>query len=123
MIKHKYLLLFYAIISIAFYACHITDEKFTTPKWLNGDGLQFPLRDDVLNDLVQHYKLKGMTYKQVQHLLGNPDGRDSVSFRYQIIETYNNMGNHNHVKNLVLYMGKDSIITKFEVYDWKLKKK
>ena len=64
-----------------------------------------------------------MTYKQVQHLLGDPDWADSVSFHYQIIETFNNMRKRDHIKNLVFYMGKDSIITKYEVYDWKLKKK
>jgi hypothetical protein len=63
-----------------------------------------------------------MTYKQVQHLLSYPDGRDSVSFYYQVIETYNNMGKKDHIKNLVFNMGKDSIITKYTIYDKEFKK-
>ncbi len=121
MIKLKNIFLFCFIIA-ALSACQRHD-KFTTEKWLNGDGLQFPYRDDILNDLIKRDTLKGMTYKQVQHLLGDPDWADSVSFHYQIIETFNNMRKRDHIKNLVFYMGKDSIITKYEVYDWKLKKK
>jgi hypothetical protein len=102
--------------------CH-TSEPFTTEKWMKGDGLQFPLRDDIMDDLLKNHKLKGMNYHEVTHLLSDPDGRDSVSFYYQIIETFNNMHQHDHTKNLVFYMGKDSIITRFEIYDKKFKKK
>jgi len=112
----------FCLVLAALTACH-THDNFSTEKWLNGDGLQFPYRDNILDDLIQHHKLKGMTYKEVQHLLGDPDGVDSTGFHYQVIETFNNMRKHDHIKNLVFYMGKDSIITKYEVYDWKLKKK
>jgi len=120
MIKLKPLFL-YSILFITLTGCHKA-TKFTTPQWKEGDGLQFPLRNDMLDDLVKNYKLKGMTYKQVQHLLSYPDGMDSVSFYYEIIETYNNLGKHAHVKNLVFYMGKDSIITGFKIYDKQFKK-
>ena len=123
MFKPKIIL---ALLSLtALLSCHRSTEQFTTEKWLSGDGLQFPLRDDILDDLVQHYKLKGLTYKEVHHLLGYPNWSDSTKhqFYYQIIETRNNMHKFDHIKNLVFYMNKDSIVTRFEVYDHHFKYK
>jgi hypothetical protein len=119
--KLKNIILIFSVLFIAFTACHRNDN-FTTEKWKSGDGLQFPLRNEILDDLVKTHQLKGLTYKQVQHLLNYPDGRDSVSFYYQIIETYNNSGKRKYIKNLVLYMGKDSIITRFTIFEKKFKK-
>jgi len=121
MIKLKTIPLFCSLLFIAFTGCHQA-TKFNTPQWKVGDGLDFPLRNDMLDDLVKNYHLKGMTYKQVQHLLSYPEGSDSASFYYEIIETYNNMARHEHVKRLVFYMGKDSVITGFKIYDKHFKK-
>lgn len=117
MLGSKHILLILMLAGLC--SCHRTNPDFTTEKWLNGDGLQYPLRNDILDDLVQHHKLKGLTYKEVHHLLGYPNWSDSVKgeFYYQIIETRNNMRKFDHIKNLVFYMGKDSVITRFEVYD------
>jgi hypothetical protein len=119
--KHQLVILIFAAIVTLFTACHRNDN-FTTEKWKSGDGLQFPLRNEILDDLIKTHPLKGMTYKQVQHLLSYPDGRDSVSFYYQIIETYNNLGKRKYIKNLVLYMKKDSVITGFKVVEKSFKK-
>jgi len=107
------------------FSCYRSKQPFTTEKWLSGDGLQYPLRDEMIDDLVQHYKLKGLTYKEVHHLLGYPNWSDSTKheFYYQIIETHNNMHKLDHVKNLVFYISKDSIVTRFEVYDHHFKYK
>jgi len=115
------IVLFCCISSVVLFGCH-RNEPFTTEKWKSGDGLQFPLRNSILEDLTQHHQLKGMTYKQVQHLLSYPDNRDSAALYYQVIETYNNLGKRDHIKNLVLYMNKDSVITRFEIYEKTFKK-
>ena len=110
-----------SLVTLGLTACH-REDNFTTEKWKNGDGLQFPLRNEILDDLIKTHALKGMTYKQMQHLLSYPDGRDSVSFYYQIIETYNNLGKRKYIKNLVLYVRKDSVITDFKVVEKHFKK-
>src|ERR1700743_443175 len=107
--QHIIALLLFTVL----FSCHGgSNTPFTTQQWLIGDGLQYPLRDDMLNDLVQHHKLKGLTYKEVHHLLGYPDWSDSTQhkFYYQIIETRNNMHKLDHVKNLVFYLDKDSTV-------------
>jgi len=113
------------LLLTALFSCHPGGQKFTTEKWLIGDGLQFPLRDDIVDDLIKNYKLKGLTYKEVHHLLGYPNWSDSTKheFYYQIIEKHNNMRQPDHIKNLVFYMTKDSIVTRFEVYDHHFKYK
>jgi hypothetical protein len=121
MIKFTKILLFSVFILVTISGCR-HEQKFTTVKWLSGDGLDFPERDDIVDNLLQSYKLQGMTYKQVHHLLGYPQWSDSTSFYYQVLSTYTNKLKHNHVKNLVFYMGKDSIITKVALYDNKVKK-
>jgi len=120
MSRLKTIFLFSTLVMAILTSCHRNDN-FTTEKWMSGDGLQFPLRNEVLDDLLKTHPLKGLTYKQVQHLLSYPNGRDSVSFYYQIIETYNNRGTKNHIKNLVLYMGKDSVITAFKIVEKRFK--
>jgi len=121
MLKNSLIILFCLVIFTTISGCHST-AQFSTVKWLSGDGIDFPERSDIVDDLVQTYKLKGMNYKQVQHLLGYPQGRDSVSFYYQVESTYTNKLKHDHIKNLVFYMGKDSIISKVVIYDNKVKK-
>jgi hypothetical protein len=113
-----WLIYFFAVIAIS--GCHQM-QKFDREKWNSGDGLDYPMRDDIVDDLVQNHKLKGLKYWGVIHLLKYPQSRDSVSFSYQIISTYTNTFKHNHIKNLVLYMGKDSIISRVAIYDNKAK--
>ncbi len=120
MIKFTKILSVCLLASALISGCHQT-QKFDREKWNSGDGLDYPMRDDIVDDLVQNHKLKGLKYWGVIHLLKYPQSRDSVSFSYQIISTYTNTFKHNHVKNLVLYMGKDSIINRVEIYDNKAK--
>jgi len=120
--KLKIPVVFCFLILASLAGCKRTNGVFTTQKWLEGDGLKFPLRDELLDDLVQHHKLKGVKYNEIQHLLGYPDGQDSESFYYQVVETLTNMHKPEHIKKLVFYMGKDSVITRFEVYDKTFKK-
>lgn len=109
---------FFIILS----GCH-KDDKFSTEKWDTGDGLDFPLRNQIVDDLVHNHQLKGLKFPQVFHLLKYPEYRDSVTFYYQILNTYNNLHKHDHIKKLIFYMGKDSVVNKVELYDNKAQPK
>jgi hypothetical protein len=100
----------------AFTACN-RNKKFDKQQWAYTDGIDYPLRDKMVNDLVDNHPLKGLKYSQVIQLLGYPQGNDSISFYYQIENTYTNTGKRDQLKKLIFYMGKDSIITKTELYD------
>jgi hypothetical protein len=102
--------------------CH-KEEKFSTEKWDTGDGLDFPLRNQIVGDLLHNHRLKGLKYPQVVHLLKYPGYRDSVTFYYEILNTYTNLHKHNHIKKLIFYIGKDSVVNKVELYDNKTQPK
>jgi len=82
-----------------------------------GDGLDFPIRNQIVDDLLHNYKLKGLKYPQVRHLLRYPQYMDSTKFSYELISTHTNLLKPDHIKNLIFYMTKDSVVTKVELYD------
>jgi len=118
MLRNTFSILLIAMLFVAFSGCH-REQKFSREQWdmSKDDGLTFHLRDGIVNDLLKNYKLKGVKYKEIVHLLRYPQFKDSTHFYYEIIDTHDNMHRPDHVKNLVFYMGKDSIITKVALYD------
>jgi len=94
--------------------------KFDKEKWRAGDGLNYKMRDNVLDDLLENYKLVGMNYKDVIRLLGKPDETDSLKTSYQIINTlgeYNPKNKPVYKKYLEFYFNKDSVVTRTNVYE------
>ena len=97
-------------------------QKFTREKWSYGDGLDYPSRKAVLDDLLANHKIVGLTHYEVIQLLGSPQYRDTSNFKYsyQIEDTgikYNPKKKPVYIKNLVLYFSKDSIVTKTDIYE------
>ena len=99
-------------------------KKFDRQKWSYGDGLNYPLRDNIVNDLLKTHQLKGMTYRQVIDTLGGPQRRDTLQLSYQIIDNSSEYSRKKpiHKKNLILYFNKDSVVVKAEMYDHTNKK-
>lgn len=96
------------------------NKKFDRQSWSYGDGLDYPLRDDIVDDLMANHHIKGLTYRQVIDSLGSPQRRDSLKFTYQVIDNsfnYNAKKKDIRKKNLIVYFGKDSVVTRFEIYD------
>ena len=118
MLKYVLSISLVAVTIVAFSGCH-REQNFTREKWdmSSDEGLTFQVRDGIVNDLLKNYKLKGVKYKQIVHLLRYPQFKDSTHFYYEIIDTHDNMHRPDHIKNLVFYMGKDSVITNVELYD------
>jgi outer membrane protein assembly factor BamE (lipoprotein component of BamABCDE complex) len=96
------------------------NHKFDRQKWSYGDGLDYPMRNDIVDDLMANHHLKGLNYRQLIDSLGSPQRRDSLKFTYQVIDNsfnYNANKKEVHHKNLIVYFSKDSIVTRFEIYD------
>jgi len=109
------------LVFISITGCN-RQQKFTRELWTYGDGLEFPSRKMILDDLMANHKIKGLTHYEVIQLLGSPQFRDTANFKYsyQIEDTgfkYNPKKDSIYVKNLVLYFSKDSIVTKTEIYE------
>ena len=70
-------------------------------------------------DLITNYKLVGIKYSQLIGLLGIPDSKDSNSLSYKIVVDYGHDIDPVYTKNLDFTYSNDSIITSFNVNEWK----
>lgn len=113
----RFKLLFTVLICAAFaYGC-TAKQDFDRKGWNDGDGLDFPRRNLMIDDLLQKYQFKGMKYKNVVGLLHEPDrfSYDSTNFHYQIILKMQGLDTI-RTKNLVFWWNKkDSVITDYKV--------
>jgi hypothetical protein len=110
-------LLFISILFLGLTGCR-QKKKFDREKWAYGDGLSFPQRDDVIDDLLKYHRLKGLTYHQVIDSLGAAQGKDSLQLTYEIVDTrYTRHSGAAQVKNLILHFSKDSVVVKADIYD------
>jgi len=114
-------LMFAALVFISVAGCN-NKQEFTREMWHYGDGLNFPSRKAILDDLLANHKIVGLNHYQVIQLLGSPQFKDTANFKYyyQIEDTgtqYNPKKKPIYTKNLVLSFSKDSIVTKKEVIE------
>lgn len=110
--KNTIVLLGFIILSFA--ACK-RHQKFDSENWNDGDGLSFSYRANMLDDLLQNYKLKGLKYQEVIHLLHRPQQSNQSQMVYEI-EELNKPGKPRYVKQLILSL-KDSVVTDAKIYE------
>jgi uncharacterized protein YydD (DUF2326 family) len=111
---NKNILIICCLLIISLAACK-RSVKFNRDDWDYGDGLTFPNRNGMVDDLLQNQKLKGMTYHQVVRLLHRPQGGNADSIYYEIDEQFK-FNKPKYVKNLVIYL-KDSVVTDAKIYE------
>lgn len=117
--------IFFFVLLLATIATGCTsNQPFDRKGWNDGNGLDFPRRNLMVDDLLQKYQFKGMKYKSLVGLLHEPDGFiDSTHFYYQIILKMNALDTI-RTKNLVFaWNKKDSIITDVKVTEKEYPKK
>ena len=117
-----YLFAIVALVVATVAGCGKRKREFTREAWSFGDGLVYPNREVILDDLLAKNKLVGLNHYQVIQLLGTPQDKDTVKFRYsyQIVNDgvdYNPKKNPVYRKDLLLYFSKDSVVTKKEVVE------
>ncbi|MFD0766390.1 hypothetical protein ACFQZI_16125 [Mucilaginibacter lutimaris] len=103
---------------VALTGCDVKKEKFTTQGWDDGDGLTFPRREGMLDDLLATHKLKGLTFKQAVGLLKYPqrNGFTEKKFEYEIIRKMDGIDTV-YAKSLVLYLNKDSVVSDYKIIE------
>jgi hypothetical protein len=84
-------------------------EKFDREKWLILEDSKYPYRDAMLHDLVFNQSLKGLTMKEVVHMLGEPNRMQEGHLYYTIHR--DEIGKFTlHTRTLVLKLGADSTV-------------
>ena len=96
------------------------DIKYSKELWQETDsGFSSPYRDQMLNDLMKNYYLKGMKVSQLLKLLGPADYVEKGLITYRIKIEYGSDIDPTYTKNLDFNYSKDSTITSFKVVEWK----
>lgn len=108
--------LLFLIILLA--AC---DQKFEKSGWVCKDDMEYPKRRRMVNDLVENYKMKGMTYSQIINLLGDGEKGQNEENKlfYDIIVNYGIDIDPVYMKYLEINFTKDSIVNSFKIVEWK----
>lgn len=125
--KTFFVLLIPAAFALIITSCnpHSQELKFNRAQWDDGDIEIYPYRDAMLNDLLTTYQLKGMSYKQLTKLLGEPQRWENLNIDspyYNIITDYGDDIDPVYTKTLIIYLNKDSIITNYKVHNLQQKK-
>ncbi len=95
--------------------------KFNKSQWDSiGDLHSYPNREGMLEDLIEHHKIKGLAYHQLIDSLGQPEnyGDTKDSIYYDIVVNYGYLDPKSG-KYLAIGFNKDSIATGFKVVEWK----
>jgi len=103
-------------------ACN--EIKIDKSKWLCKEDIEYPYRKTMLKDLTTNYKIKGLSYKQLIGLLGEPGniiGNNNEAY-YPIMQEYGSDIDPIHTINLSIRFSQDSIVTDFKIDEWKKNK-
>ena len=115
--KHIPIQLFITVLSLSVLLVSC-DQKFTKQQWINVDNID-PDRGVMLNDLLSNHKIIGLSYHQLNDLLGEPTKDDSLRVYYPIKIKYATLSpDPNYEKDLVIYLNKDSVVTKTKITEW-----
>jgi len=87
-----------------------------------GDLNIYAIRDQMLEDLMNHHQLRGLTYKQLIELLGEPEkysDEEPNTATYNIVTNYGKNIDPVYIKNLEVTFSTDSIVTDVNINEIK----
>ena len=82
--NYKQIIIFFLLLSNIF-SCENHATKFDKILWDKKEDIFFDNRKDIVNDLMKNHLRRGMHYKQVIQLIGEPQYKqDSTEISYEI---------------------------------------
>ena len=117
-----YILIFTLLFTL--HSCKDKNISFEKTGWnQDKDGIPCPpLREEMLDDLLQNHDLKGLTYKQLIDKLGEPSICETCNdntLNYEIVVEYNFDIDPVYIKTLEFHYNQDSIITDWKIIEFK----
>lgn len=111
------LLIFILILS----SCGVKDEKFNSRIWKEMDGNSYSKREPLINDLIKNHLYKGMKYREIKDLLGNPEifGEGEKNRIGYILQIDYDMIDPIRGKDLIVDLSKDSTVSNYRIIEWK----
>lgn len=103
-----------------FYVTNWTKFNYRYQSWIEKSDLgTYPKRKEMVDDILKHLKLKGITVWEIEGLLGAPDYVNNKEIGYSINEDYGTDIAPITMTSLKLKFNADSIITDVRKEDWK----
>ena len=103
-------------------SCGTNDEKFDKLTWNDKDDIFFANRKSMVNDLMKNHLHKGLTYKELVELLGEPENyadEKSNKIAYEIEVDYGSDIDPVAGSDLIIELSKDSTVVNCELVKWK----
>jgi hypothetical protein len=94
--------------------------RFDKKGWSQKEDWNYPQRENMVNDLIKHHQLKGLSYKQLTDPLGEPENfPDTSGIHYQLLMDFGDDIDPVHTKYLVFKLTKDSVVSGYRIKEWK----
>jgi outer membrane protein assembly factor BamE (lipoprotein component of BamABCDE complex) len=96
-------------VLLALSSCEAPQQKFNRKEWNHIDG-SYNHRDLMIQDLMKNVLHKGMSYKELEKIVGKPNEQSfSKKVTYELYYNFN----QEERRELIIYFSNDSCITNF----------
>jgi len=102
-------------------SCGINEIEFEKSKWNESFDGFYEYRENMVSDLIENHLQKGMSYKNVIDLLGEPANYNNIKpneIVYEIMVDYGWNIDPMEGKDLYLEFGKDSTLINSRLEHW-----
>jgi hypothetical protein len=118
----KFYLFFLIITLFINSSCESNEIKFDKSKWNEKvDGI-YLYREKMATDLIANHLRKGMIYREIVELLGNPEVYSDLGeniIASAIMEDFGWDIDPVETKTLIIELTKDSMVNNYEIMHWK----
>lgn len=118
----KFYLFFLIITLFINTSCESNEIKFDKSKWNERvDGI-YLYREKMATDLIANHLQKGMTYREIEELLGNPEVYSNLGdnlIAYAIMVDFGWDIDPVETKTLIIELTNDSLVNNYEIMHWK----
>lgn len=117
--RTKILILISSLLTIS---CGKNEIKFNELTWNERDDMFYKNRELMVNDLMENQLHKGMKYKELLEMLGNPENYENLkpnTIAYEIMVDYGSDIDPVEGKDLYMIFNKDSTLIDFKLKHWK----
>lgn len=109
-------------VGILLVSCKARELEFDRSKWNTVEDGFYTYREQIVNDLIHNHLKKGMSYRELIELVGNPEKNqmeEKHTVGYEIMEDYAWDIDPVETKTLIIRFTNDSLISDYEIEHWK----
>lgn len=119
--RRRLIVILYLIVFLSS-ACGVREIKFDKNKWNEKDDMFYAYRENMVDDLMKNHLKKGMTYREVEELLGKSENFQNEppnTIGYETMVDYGWNIDPQNGKTLYIEFTKDSTLKSMRLEVWK----